>query len=498
MNEMKEKLTRIGRKILTASRNELYVSMRFLDIALSSLGYEMDLSMRTVGTDSVSIRFNPEYLVRLYREDNVLVNRVYLHMLLHCIFGHMFGRGDRDPLLWDMSCDIAVTSVLDSIDSRAVRKVIPDQRQEVYDQLHERLKVLTAEGVYRVLEEDPPDWDREQMIKKYFKLDDHSFWDRMSSEDKDSSDDGGTDSDQDRQDDRDRDQDADHGEDQTPDADQKENNKPEQSERQTAEDTARDRREQEEKQERQKRWQDITSRIRTNMETYSKDAVDLAGSMYDYLRIATRRRYDYRAFLKRFTSLREEVRLDPEGFDYIYYMYGLDHYGNMPLIEPLEYRQSRKIEELAIVIDTSQSCAGDTVRQFLEETFSILCDREAVFSHMNIHIIQCDVQTKSDIVIRSEQDIRRAMDNFRLEGFGGTDFRPAFRYVDELIAKGAFQNLRGMLYFTDGWGLYPENRPGYDCAFIFFEENYNDRQVPPWAVKLILGPDDLNKGGSKL
>ena len=34
-----------------------------------------------------------------------------------------------------------------------------------------------------------------------------------------------------------------------------------------------------------------------------------------------------------------------------------------------------------------------------------------------------------------------------------------------------------------------------DTAFVFLEENYNDRQVPPWAIKLILTPDDLTEGG---
>ena len=45
MHEMKEKLIKAGTDILNASKTELYVSMRFLDIALNSLGYEMDWSL---------------------------------------------------------------------------------------------------------------------------------------------------------------------------------------------------------------------------------------------------------------------------------------------------------------------------------------------------------------------------------------------------------------------------------------------------------------------
>ncbi len=36
MNELKEKLRNTGLHILAISRNELYISMRFLDIALAS------------------------------------------------------------------------------------------------------------------------------------------------------------------------------------------------------------------------------------------------------------------------------------------------------------------------------------------------------------------------------------------------------------------------------------------------------------------------------
>ena len=31
--------------------------------------------------------------------------------------------------------------------------------------------------------------------------------------------------------------------------------------------------------------------------------------------------------------------------------------------------------------------------------------------------------------------------------------------------------------------------------FVFLEESYNDRHVPPWAIKLILGPEDIQMGG---
>ena len=59
MNQTRQKLNQIGCQILANSRNEIYLSMRFMDIALSMLSYEMNLSTTTVGIDGMKILFNP-------------------------------------------------------------------------------------------------------------------------------------------------------------------------------------------------------------------------------------------------------------------------------------------------------------------------------------------------------------------------------------------------------------------------------------------------------
>ena len=466
MHEMKEKLIKAGTDILNASRTELYVAMRFLDIALNSLDYEMDLSMKTIGTDSQKIRFNPRYLIENYQNDSVLVNRAYLHMILHCVFRHMFHNKEKDQDVWNLSCDIAVTAIIDEMEYRCIRLTVPDERQAMYDRLRGEMKVLTAEGIYKSLMKRPLTWLEMEGAKKQFVVDDHVFWDSEQEDQKD----GDSGNQNNNEDNQDNDQ-------------QNQNNNP------------KDNSGEQKQKEREKQWQEISEKMRTNMETCFKDAAEMAGSLYDYIKIATRERYDYRKFLKKFTTLREEIRLDLDSYDYIYYTYGLTHYGNMPLIEPLEYKEVKKIEEMAIVIDTSESCSGDYVRRFLEETFAILSSRENFFRKMNVHIIQCDAKAQVDDVITCEEDMKRYMENFRLIGFGGTDFRPAFEYVNELCRKKVFRHLKGMLYFTDGYGTYPERRPDYDVAFVFLEESYNDRHVPPWAIKLILGPDDIRMGG---
>ena len=63
-------------RILSGSRNELYLNMHFLDLSLNSLGFEADPSMTGLGTDGALIYYNPDHLCGLYRRGRVYVNRV--------------------------------------------------------------------------------------------------------------------------------------------------------------------------------------------------------------------------------------------------------------------------------------------------------------------------------------------------------------------------------------------------------------------------------------
>lgn len=214
----------------------------------------------------------------------------------------------------------------------------------------------------------------------------------------------------------------------------------------------------------------------------------------EQVQVENRERYDYREFLRKFATLREEVTIDPDTFDYTFYTYGLSMYGNMPLIEPQEWKEVKKVQEFAIVIDTSMSCSGDLVKKFLEETYGVLSQQQSFFHKVNIHIIQCDEEVQNDRKITDERELKEYMENLELVGEGGTDFRPAFEYVDSLIEKGEFHQLKGLIYFTDGKGTYPKKMPSYETAFIFMQEEYEDTQVPPWAIKLVIDAQDLEEG----
>ena len=429
--ERVEQLERIGREILTLCRDELYFSMRFMDVALSSFSYVMDPVAEPFGTDGYRMYFHPGWLGGLYRENRILVNRGYLHMVLHCIFRHLTKQG-MEERYWNLSCDIAVEHIIDGCDLRPVRFSRSLLRRETYRKLEKEGHVLNAERIFRILSE----WELSEKdlasLEEEFRVDDHRYW-------------------------------ADRTKKRPPDQDL------------------------------EKKWKDIDEKMETDLETFSKEAAEREGDFLKELKVTNRERSDYREFLRKFSVFREELKSDPDTFDYGFYTYGLSLYGNLPLIEPLETREVRKIEEFAVVIDTSMSCSGELVRRFLEETYSALMENESYFRKVNIHIIQCDEKVQQDTKITDQEELKDYMEHFQLYGEGGTDFRPAFHYVDQLIETGEFTNLKGLIYFTDGYGIYPERMPSYRTAFVFLEEDYRDADVPAWAIRLVISEESLKE-----
>lgn len=418
-----------ARRILHRSRSELYLGMRYLDLALGSLPL-VPGEASPAGTDGGVLYYRPEAILTLRNEGQEQVAHTYLHTILHCLFAHPFDGGRHEARLWDLACDTAVEALIDSLNLKAVHLPRHAFARSVWARLRDELPVLTAETICREMESgkfserELARWQRE------FTRDDHRLWQRKP-----------------------------------------EGKAPQQN---------------------PKRWEEIRKRMETEIELFSKEAADREGDLREALRIQNRSRYDYREFLRRFTMLREVQQVDPDSFDYIFYHYGLSLYGNMPLIEPQETREVRRLEELVIVIDTSMSCRQELVEHFLEETAGILCESH-LFSRMRVHLLQCDEAVQEDVLIQSPEAFAAYLAQFVLKGGGGTDFRPAFAYVDEQLAAKRYGQVRGLIYFTDGYGAFPVRMPVYDTAFIFLRQDYRDADVPPWAIKLILGEEELHE-----
>ena len=537
-------LDEMGKRILDASRTELYLSMRFLGPALHSLGWIMDLSTAFVGTDAAMIRFNPNYLFQLYVNRPRFLNRTYLHMILHCVFRHMFtAREKEDRELWDLASDIAVDAIIDSMEYRAVAELTPEYRQKWYSRLEEEIHVLTAERIYQYFIERKRNYLEEMQLAQIFAYDDHSFWERMEDEeenpsgensrqkDSDNSPSGNTDSKNDSENDSENDPgpgnvDPDSKKDSQ--TGNKENNKEENKEK-NSERNARsqrpsgrqdeggnkdsDRRNGDEKNDEKngekntheksvrklkkienlnRQWKETSERMEAELLASGKEASQDRGSLDRILSISNRRRTDYREFLRKFAILREVTTIDPDSFDYGFYNYGLEVYGNMPLIEENEYREMNRIRTLVIAIDTSASCQEILVQRFLNETAAVLRNIGQFFSSSEVHIIECDEHVQDEIVVRDISDLEKYAESFHVKGGFGTDFRPVFSYIEEKRRTGEIRDMEALMYFTDGMGIYPEKPTDYDTAFVFFnDEELDDSKVPDWAMKLYIRGEKL-------
>ena len=423
-------------RILTASRNELYMDQHYLALALGGLEFVVTTQLEGIGTDGAGIVAHPKILADLYEKNRLLVNRIYLHQVYHCLFRHIFKRIRPHKDLWMLACDIAVELLIDSQNMRSVRIPRNRFRENVREELSREIRVLNAEGIYRFLTENEPDPGRLYRMQQEFCVDDHSLWPAWKLDE----------------------------------------NHPKLPPRSVI---------------LKNKWDDISSKTQTDMESFSSEASSGGGDLLEETRVENRERYEYRSFLRKFAAIREEMHIDMDSWDSIMYSFGLQMYGNMPLIEPVESREVKKIDEFVIVIDTSMSVSGRLVHSFLEQTYSVLSESESYLHKVNIRILQCDEQVLSDEKITSQQELEDYMEHFRLLGEGGTDFRPAFEYVEKLILENQFQDLRGLLYFTDGKGIYPKKRPSFETAFIFCEESCETALVPPWAIRLILPGEDL-------
>jgi predicted metal-dependent peptidase len=428
--ERKENLEfiEVASDILRNSRNELYLNMRFLDVALSVLSFVPDEQAAVSGTDGTHLFFHPEGVAALFRQGREMVNRQYLHTVLHCLFSHLWAKKDREEQLWDLACDIAVEYVMDDLHCRAVHRPPSAIRREYYRMLRQD-GVVTAQKIYHQLDGERKNVIRLERLRQEFTVDDHRYWERERKQ-------------------------------KTPSP-------------------------------REQQWDDIRDRMQTEMETFSKEASEDSRSLEEQICAQNRKRYDYRAFLRKFSVLKEEMQVDLDSFDYSYYNYGMSLYGNMPLIEPLETKEVQKVEDFVIVLDTSMSCKGELIRRFLEETYSVLSESEGFFRRIHVHILQCDDKVQEDVLVTSQEEMQEYLEHFTVRGFGGTDFRPAFVRVQELLAQKCFTKLRGLIYFTDGYGTFPVKKPPYETAFVFMKNDYRDVDVPPWAIKLIIDPEEL-------
>lgn len=470
-NARAQETMQLAREILKLARSALLIHLRFMEPALVRLAANSDESITAeLATDGRYLYYNSIHVCRLFKRARELPARDYLHVTLHCVFRHLFVSRKLTGDLWDLACDIAVENLINELDIKSLYCERQEKQHWLIAKLREAMPRLTAERIYRWLIEQELPPQEIGRIRSHFYADDHRIWYNPPEI---SSGSGG-----DTQDEGSGGEKRDHGDGSGEGMPGRENSEPGEKRALSPQETERI-------------WKDISERIEVGLDTASSSYGENAGDFVAALREVNREKVDYAAFLRRFAVLGENIQVNDDELDYNFYTYGMKLYGKMPLIEPLEYKEVKLVREFVIALDTSESVAGSLVQSFVTKTWNILKQTESFFTKVNIHILQCGAKVEEDAKIRDQDEFDAYMQRMVLRGFGGTDFRPVFEHVDTLIRQHEFANLRGLIYFTDGYGTFPAMPPEYETAFVFVDTGRELPDVPPWAIKIRMTPTEV-------
>ncbi|MCI7766901.1 MAG: VWA-like domain-containing protein [Oscillospiraceae bacterium] len=197
-------------------------------------------------------------------------------------------------------------------------------------------------------------------------------------------------------------------------------------------------------------------------------------------------RFSYIEYLKRF-ALKEVVAEDPDTLDIMMYHWGLDNLDNTPIVELCETRELCCASDIIIAIDVSGSCGGETASNFLRQIYTLFTQMN-IKSSVNINVVTFDTEITMEKKIRSRKDADSLVTNYNPGGWGGTDFRCVFEYADNFSRKNRGKKLKGLFFFSDACGAFPDKKPSYrttffvptnsdDSPFSYFNLDY----VPDWV-----------------
>jgi len=399
---------------LAAARTRLILEKPFLGALVMHLPLKAadPKWCKTTATDARNFYFNPEYIARLNLDQTQFV---LAHEAMHCALSHFNRRNHRQKHRWDVACDYAVNMILDEERMRG-----PDNAL-----MNAAYRGLTAEEIYPVLHEDPPEETQDM----------HLF-------DNDTSEGGGEGEPQEQDD-------AKQGssQSQNPDPSQGESGgKPNQQEDKDGQGSEAPQQASEspvppppaDPGKLDEQWQ---SRLAAAAQA-ARQAGKLSQSMMRLVDNLLAPQLPWRALLARY--MMNAARDD--------YSFQRTSRRESDALMPRLYSQSVNV---IVALDTSGSVTREELQEFLSEIDAL------------------KVQVRADVTLHACDDKLDAGGPWRyamweainlpeeLSGGGGTDFRPVFEWItkDHL-------NPDLLIYFTDAEGQFPAQEPAYPVVWL--------------------------------
>lgn len=129
--------------LLSIVRTRLLMNSPFFGTQSYMLRTQSDSTVQTLQTDGTSLWYNENYLGSLSSLEQQFV---LAHEVLHCVLLHMYRRGNRDPLEWNIAADYAVNALL-----KKAGFVMP--KGGLYDRQYEG---MSAEQIYSLRQNQKP------------------------------------------------------------------------------------------------------------------------------------------------------------------------------------------------------------------------------------------------------------------------------------------------------------------------------------------------------
>lgn len=382
-------------------------------------------------TDGEMLYYHPETVVKDYLAKKDEIAVQILHIVIHGLMGHFTKRRGHNEALFDAAADLKANSFMDRLD-------IPFSKRWKVAEV-KKMKTFDRSSLEVICQLPENEQEASELFRTAapFHIDDHSGWTRNAAA-------GGSKSNE------------------------------------TAAAL-------------EKLWSDTALQVARRMGESKKGHYgSLGGELCEEFRDPPESTVSYQEMLRRFLVKRERPEVDPDAIDPIWYHVGLELTGDAPLVEPVEVREDSRTMEFLVALDTSGSCGGAVMRGFLSELLAIL--RDAGDSKIQFTLIQCDAEIQSVQTMTREDTVEQIMRGIKISGFGGTDFRPVFDYIEREREAENGKRFRGLLYLSDGCGSFPKKKPDYPVVFLFPKAEqceYWDYplKIPEWVTQAYITED---------
>lgn len=431
--------SRLAGEIVRYSRQTLLKQWPYLGPLLFRLQLRSLDEVRIMGSNGEYLFYNTEDIIELYKNDPGTIPKMMLHVLGHCMLQHVERRNGREHDLYDTACDLSVFQLISRLPGGKNFAASAQERAEVNQILGEK-EHASAESLYTAGMKDVELKGKFDSIKGHVHRDDHSLWGKKMDLQGNGTETGTAFS-----------------------------------------------------------WKQAMMQAVEEYQKMVNGQGRFAGQgRGDWTELLELDREEetisYEELLKRFTAPVETMRLDMDSLDLAWYVTGLNLYGDLPIVEYNEYRDMNLVETFIIAIDTSGSCCGSTLQNFLVQTKKVVEDMELSGRKFLLRMMQCDYDIQEEVEIRTVEEFNEYIEHFRMRGGGGTNFVPVFRRVDQLAAEEeAYAKLKGFLYFSDGFGDFPNQPSVYETVFVIPEEDFQYHPViPDWVTVACLKEESLD------